>query len=71
MTNSIVSMEMKANKLRGGESYSIRDLFSGDNDKVVIPDLQRDYCWANESNNLVGPFLDTLIQLDKSEDLTM
>ena len=64
-------MEMKANKLKGGESYSIRELFSGDNDKVVIPDLQRDYCWANESNNLVGPFLDTLIHLDKSEDLTM
>ena len=62
---------MKANKLKGGESYSIRELFSGDNDKVVIPDLQRDYCWANESNNLVGPFLDTLIHLDKSEDLTM
>lgn len=67
----MASMEMKTNKLQGGESYSIRELFSGDNDKVVIPDLQRDYCWANENNNLVGPFLDTLIQLDKSGDLTM
>lgn len=58
-------------KLKSGKSYSLRELFSGDNDKVVIPDLQRDYCWGNPEYNLVVPFMDTLINMDKSQDLTM
>lgn len=58
-------------RLEGGENYSLSTLFSGDNDKVVIPDLQRDYCWGNEDVNLVGPFIDSLMELDKSQNLTM
>ena len=58
-------------RLKGGENYSLSVLFSGENDKIVIPDLQRDYCWGNEDVNLVGPFMDTLLGLDKSQDLTM
>ena len=58
-------------RLEGGKNYSLQELFSGDNDKIVIPDLQRDYCWGSKQNNLVGPFFDSLLQLDKSQDLTM
>ena len=58
-------------RLEGGENYSLSTLFSGDNDKIVIPDLQRDYCWGNEDVNLVGPFIDSLMELDKSQNLTM
>ena len=63
---------MSENKrLKGGENYSLATIFSGENDKVVIPDLQRDYCWGNEDINLVGPFIDSLLELDKSKNLTM
>lgn len=63
---------MNENKrLKGGENYSLATIFSGENDKVVIPDLQRDYCWGNEDVNLVGPFIDSLLELDKSKNLTM
>lgn len=62
-------------RLVGGESYSLKELFfntdSRGNEKVVIPDLQRDYCWANENNNLVGPFVDSLLNLDKGQDMTL
>jgi len=36
---------MKYNKLETGKSYTLKDLFSKDN-KIIIPDLQRDYCWG-------------------------
>ena len=29
-----------------GKEYSLADLFGGDT-KIIIPDLQRDYCWGN------------------------
>ena len=29
-----------------GETYTLAELFSG-NRKIIIPDLQRDYCWGN------------------------
>lgn len=64
-------MNNKYKHLISGKSYSLSALFSGDNEKVVIPDLQRDYCWGSEDVNLVGPFIDTLISLDKSQNLTM
>ena len=34
--------------LRNGEEFSLRELFSHDN-KIVIPDLQRDYCWGDSA----------------------
>lgn len=58
-------------RLTLGENYTLSAIFSGDNEKVVIPDLQRDYCWGNEDVNLVGPFIDSLLGLDKTQDLTM
>lgn len=72
MTSTDTS-NMNSNDIRltGGENYPLSVLFSGENDKIVIPDLQRDYCWGNEDVNLVGPFIDTLLNLDKSQNLTM
>ena len=28
-----------------GETYTLAELFSG-NRRIIIPDLQRDYCWG-------------------------
>jgi uncharacterized protein with ParB-like and HNH nuclease domain len=36
-----------------GQYYTLSQLFSEDN-KIVIPDLQRDYCWGNNVNNEQG-----------------
>lgn len=51
--------------------YNLKSLFAGDNDKIVIPDLQRDYCWGNSENDLVGRFIDTILSLDKSRHITL
>ncbi len=72
MNNLTSTSTMSKNKhLKGGENYPLSILFSGDNDKVIIPDLQRDYCWGNKDINLVGPFIDSLMELDKKQNLTM
>ncbi len=55
-------------RLESGQEYSLKQLFNGKN-RIVIPDLQRDYCWGDkawnkESNNfteLVSGFLDSLL----------
>lgn len=61
---------MKENdvKLKSGQEYTLEQLFNGKN-KIVIPDLQRDYCWgdkawnkdANNYTELVSGFIDNLI----------
>lgn len=49
-----------------GETYNLSELFSG-NRRIIIPDLQRDYCWGNIDSK-IGPislaegFIDTLIR---------
>ena len=58
-------------KLESGKNYTIEQLFSGDNNKIMIPDLQRDYCWGNENHNLVKGFVESLIELDKKQPITM
>lgn len=58
-------------KLISGNSYNIAHIFCGENNKVVIPDLQRDYCWGNPELNLVAGFVDSLIEIEKSEVVTM
>lgn len=58
-------------KLKSGEYYNLHTIFSGVNDKVVIPDLQRDYCWGNTDKNLVSKFLDTIFSLDKKQKWPM
>lgn len=41
---------MEYNKLETGKSYTLKDLFSKDN-KIIIPDLQRDYCWGTRNKD--------------------
>ena len=38
----------KATKFISGNEYNLSQLFGGDN-KIVIPDLQRDYCWGDNA----------------------
>lgn len=64
------------NTLISGTPYSLQEIFSGDNDKVIIPDLQRDYCWGNPYSNdsndsLVSSFLDSILNLNRDKDITM
>lgn len=50
---------------KSGEEYTLADFFSGNN-KIIIPDLQRDYCWGNTQGNkdmLVSEFMTSLIEL--------
>lgn len=58
------------NKLRleTGESYTLSDLFSCER-RIIIPDLQRDYCWGVDLNeatkkktDLVAEFLKKLLE---------
>ena len=49
-----------------GETYTLSELFSGTY-KIIIPDLQRDYCWGDkihttEKKELVTGFVSTLIE---------
>ena len=43
---------MEYNKLETGKSYTLKDLFSKDN-KIIIPDLQRDYCWGTPNKDRI------------------
>ena len=74
---------MEKNKINfiTGETYTLADLFSG-NRRIVIPDLQRDYCWGNETNKkasgevgeLVSDFINNLIEqfgLQDSDELSL
>lgn len=57
-------------KMETGKEYTLRQIFCGDR-KIVIPDLQRDYCWPvtdGPSDNLVSTFLDTLVEKCLSSD---
>ncbi len=58
-------------RLTSGKTYPLKDIFSGQNNKVIIPDLQRDYCWGDTSINLVGQFMESLLEMDKSDSITM
>ena len=64
---------MEYNSLKTGETYRLQDLFSKDN-KIIIPDLQRDYCWGTTQNpdgeNLVRAFLSNLME-NMDEDLNL
>jgi len=51
--------------MESGKLYSIQNLFS-DNRKIVIPDMQREYCWSDKRHGedgkteIVSSFLDSL-----------
>lgn len=63
---------MKIDKLISGEEYGLKDIFCGEW-KIVIPDLQRDYCWGLETfdkegkkqGELVSQFLTAIISAYK------
>lgn len=68
-------MESKMNNepLKSGISYTISELFSGDR-KIVIPDMQREYCWPStlstgQNCSLVTSYVRDLIRLfnDKTD----
>lgn len=58
-----------------GETYTLAELFSGER-RIIIPDLQRDYCWGDETNKkssgevgeLVSDFVNNLIELYESKE---
>ena len=64
---------MEYNSFKTGETYKLQDLFSKDN-KIIIPDLQRDYCWGTtndkEGRNLVERFIDNLMK-NKDKELNL
>lgn len=52
-------------QLISGKAYSLSEIFCGENDKVIIPDLQRDYCWGNPisdnaEDSLASSFIDSI-----------
>lgn len=63
-------MDKRINELISGTSYSLYDLF-GENRIIVIPDLQRDYCWAEtlvdreDKPSLVQCYVNDLIKASK------
>lgn len=45
-----------------GQTYNLKELFTNsENGKIVIPDLQRDYCWGN-TGTLVKDFVENIKQ---------
>ena len=34
-------------QLESGKPHSLKEIFCGENDKIIVPDLQRDYCWGD------------------------
>ena len=63
-------------QLISGKAYSLSEIFCGENDKVIIPDLQRDYCWGNPisdnaEESLASSFIDSILRLEKSQEITM
>ena len=64
-------------KLISGQEYTLSDLFK-DNNKIIIPDLQRDYCWGDEKHGkdqtkieLVSGFIDSLFENFKENDTNL
>jgi hypothetical protein len=72
----------KMTKFISGCEYSLKQLF-GDDTKVIIPDLQRDYCWGDNAfvnqnekkpRELVSDFIKNIVELyeeDKSLKITL
>lgn len=53
-------------RLKGGERYNLSEIF-GANHQVVIPDIQRDFCWGlGEHRELVREFVTALLELYRS-----
>jgi hypothetical protein len=74
-------MIFQNNTLQSGKEYTLSQIFSS-NHKIIIPDLQRDYCWGDKAWNkdadkyteLVSGFLENLIvsyKENEAKDLTL
>jgi hypothetical protein len=48
--------------LESGRSYPLSQLFAGAR-RMIIPDLQRDYCWGDPKTSLAPNFLGSLLDL--------
>ena len=48
--------------VESGHSYSLNQLFA-DARRIIIPDLQRDYCWGDPPRALAANFLHSLLDL--------
>ncbi len=48
------------------ETYTLKDLFSDKEQKIIIPDIQRDYCWGDRED-LVFSFVKGLVDLEKKQ----
>ena len=59
---------MEYNRLVTGEVCTLHKLFSKNN-VVIIPDLQRDYCWGTKTidKDLVGDFVRNIKNNSKSD----
>ena len=63
---------MEYNSLKTGRNYRLKELFCGDN-KIIIPDLQRDYCWGDtvaegQSQTLAYNFVSGLLENENKDD---
>lgn len=69
-------MDKRIENLVSGNSYTLYDFF-GQNRIIVIPDLQRDYCWAetivnrDDKPSLVQCYLEDLIYAAKQPDMEL
>lgn len=52
--------------LKTGKSYTMSQLFCGEFSKIIIPDLQRDYCWGGKG--LVKDYLRSLLEKGYKKD---
>lgn len=63
-------MTMNKKTLESGKEYTLSNIFSGKN-RIIIPDLQRDYCWGDKAwdkdvekhTELVSNFVNNLIDV--------
>lgn len=61
-----------------GQYYTLSQIFTGEN-KIIIPDLQRDYCWGNnvwneqgkKESELVSGFIENLFELKTNSNQTL
>lgn len=61
-----------------GQYYTLSQIFTGEN-KIIIPDLQRDYCWGNnvwneqgkKESELVSGFIENLFELKFNANQTL
>lgn len=59
MRNIMLNTPMKT--LNIGQLYNLTEIFTGKYTKIIIPDLQRDYCWGGKGR-LVQDFLENIIE---------